>query len=91
MLDFFACFFLHLTLWTDTNVDQNFQRDLGAIGQYEFQGTSVWTNPLVPCFQALKVRQKFPPRLALVHGWLFPIFLKTEDNIIYVASGMTIR
>ena len=29
---------------------RNFQRDLGAIGPYEFQGKSVWTNPLVPCF-----------------------------------------
>ena len=32
------------TLWTDTGVDQNFQRDLGAIGPYEFQGEIVWTN-----------------------------------------------
>ena len=40
------------TQWTHTGVDQNFQRDFGAIGLYEFQGTSVWTNPLVPCFQA---------------------------------------
>ena len=26
----------HLTLWTDTGVDQNFQRDLGTIRPYEF-------------------------------------------------------
>ena len=32
------------TLWTDTGVDQNFQRDLAAIGPYEFQGKFVWTN-----------------------------------------------
>ena len=32
------------TLWTDTGVDQNFQRDLRAIGPYEFQGKLVWTN-----------------------------------------------
>ena len=31
------------TLWTDTGADQNFQRDLGAIGPYEFQGKFVWT------------------------------------------------
>ena len=30
-------------LWTDTS----FQRDLGAMGPYEFQQKSVWTNPLV--------------------------------------------
>ena len=52
-------------VWTDTGVDQNFQRDLGAIGPNEFQGNS----PPLPCFQrnaygpmAHKVRQKFPPR-----------------------------
>ena len=28
------------TLWTDAGVDQNFQRDLGAIGPYESQGNS---------------------------------------------------
>ena len=38
------------TLWIDAGVDQNFQRDLGAIGPHEFQGTFVWTNPSVPCF-----------------------------------------
>ena len=32
------------TLWTDTGVDQNFQRDLGAIGPYKFQRKFVWTN-----------------------------------------------
>ena len=32
------------TLWTDTSVDQNFQRDLGATGPDEFQGTFVWTH-----------------------------------------------
>ena len=31
-------------LWTDTGVDQNFQRDLGAIGPYEFQRIFVWAN-----------------------------------------------
>ena len=29
------------TLWTDAGVDQNFQRDLGAIGPYE---KFVWTT-----------------------------------------------
>ena len=36
------------SLWTNTGVDQNFQRDLRAIGPYEFQEKSVWTNALVP-------------------------------------------
>ena len=31
-------------LWTDTGVDQNFQRDLGTIGPHEFQGKSIWTT-----------------------------------------------
>ena len=37
-------------LQTDAGVDRNFQRDLGAIGPYEFQGKFVLTNALVPCF-----------------------------------------
>ena len=32
------------TLWTNTGVGQNFQRDLGAIGLHEFQGKFIWTN-----------------------------------------------
>ena len=55
------------TPWTDAGLDQNFQKDLGAIGPYKCQGKFVWTNPLVSSFQgnlcgpmALKVRQKFP-------------------------------
>ena len=58
-------------LWTDTGADQNFQRererDLGAIGPHEFQGTFVWTNPSFAFFSgnsygpmALKVRQSCP-------------------------------
>ena len=43
------------TLWTNTCVDQNFQRDLGAIGPYQFQEKSVWTNPSVPCFPGKSV------------------------------------
>ena len=31
-------------LWTDTGIDQNFQRDLGAIGPYEFLGKFIWTS-----------------------------------------------
>ena len=27
---------------------------------------------------AVKVRQKLPPRLVLVHGWLFPVPLRQE-------------
>ena len=33
-------------LWTDAGVDQNFQRDLRAIGPYEFQGLSY--GPMAP-------------------------------------------
>ena len=29
---------------------------------------------------ALKVRQAFPPRLALVHGWLFPAKRRNNEN-----------
>ena len=72
------------TPWTDTGVDLNFQRDLGAINSEEkFKGKFVWTNGPLPSFQgnsygpmALKVLLKFPPTLALVHGLLFPIFLR---------------
>ena len=32
------------TIWTDNGVDQKLQRELGAIGPYEFQGKSVWIN-----------------------------------------------
>ena len=67
------------TLWTDADIDQNFQRDLGAIGPYEFQGNSHEPMTPLPCRQGnsygpmvLKVRPKFPPRLVLDHGWLFP-------------------
>ena len=28
-------------LWTDTGVDQHFQRDFGAIGPYEFKGIHI--------------------------------------------------
>ena len=38
------------TLWTDAGVDQNFQRDLEAIGPYKFQGNVVWiSGPLALC------------------------------------------
>ena len=36
------------TLWTDAGVDQNFPRDLGAIGPYGFQTKFVWTNGPFP-------------------------------------------
>ena len=42
-------------LWTDSGLDPNFQGDSGAIGPYEYQGKSVWTDPLVPCFQRKSV------------------------------------
>ena len=51
---------------------------MGAVGPYELQGKS---GLIARCLvfrgnlygpMAPKVRQEFPPRLALVHGWLFP-------------------
>ena len=67
------------TLWTYAGADQNFQRDLGIIGPYEFQGKFVWTNLLVPRFQGKSVwtngpesSQKSSPRLAVVHGLALP-------------------
>ena len=42
-------------LWTDAGIDQNFQRDLGAFGPYEFHWKSIWANPLVPSFSG-KIR-----------------------------------
>ena len=45
-----------------------------------FMGNSYGPMVPLPCFQrnsnapmALKIRQKVPPRLALAHGWLFPV------------------
>ena len=47
-----------------------------------FRGNSYGPMAPSPCFQghsygpmALKVREKFPPRLALFHGWVFPEIL----------------
>ena len=60
------------SLWTDASIDQNFETDLGAIGPY---------GPIPWCLvfrgdlygpMALKVCRTFPPKLVLVHGWLFP-------------------
>ena len=46
------------TLWTDTGVDQNLPRDLGAISPYEFQGKFVWTNgPFHFLFREIRVDQ----------------------------------
>ena len=68
--------------------NQNFQRDLGAIGPYEFQGKLAWTNPLVPCCLQIKSvwtngpesLSKVFPRLALVHGWVFPAVQEPNWN-----------
>ena len=53
-------------LWTDAGVpgvDQNCQRDLGAIGPYEFQGKLVWTHgPICYVFREIRMdkwRKKF--------------------------------
>ena len=48
------------TLWTNTGVGQNFQRDLGAIGPYEFQGKVTWTNPIGALFKGKSVRTNGP-------------------------------
>ena len=56
------------SLWTDAGVDQNFQRDLGAIGPCDFQKKNSY-GPIPWCLvfrenlygpMALKVHQKFP-------------------------------
>ena len=74
------------TLWTDAGVDQKFQSDLGAVGPCEFQRKSVWTTRFVPCFQGKSVWtngpeswEKFPPRLALVHGCPLPEFVRAAQ------------
>ena len=46
-----------------------------------FQGNSY--GPMV-----LKVRPKFPPRLALVHGWLFPIFRTCGTLVACFAAAL---
>ena len=69
------------TRWTDTCVDQNFQRNLGVIGPYEFQGKFAWTNGSFALFSgtfawtngAESLSNVFPLRTALVHGCLFPV------------------
>ena len=60
---------------------------LGTIGPYVLHGKFVWTNTPLPCFQgnsygpmALKVGEKFPLRLVLVHGWLFPVQWHAIDD-----------
>ena len=40
--------------------------------------TFSWGNSYGP--MVLKVLQKFPPTLALVHGWLFPALEDSERN-----------
>ena len=60
------------TLWTDAGADQNLQRErerereLGAIGPYEFQGNFVWTNPQLPCFQGKSVWTNGPESMSKV-------------------------
>ena len=71
------------TLWTNTSLDsrlklsENFQdhwsiRILGEIHMDQsLVHTFSWGNSYGP--MVLKVLWKFPPTLALVHGWLFPV------------------
>ena len=40
--------------------------------------TFSWGNSYGPI--VLKVLQKFPPTLALVHGWLFPAFVRIHSG-----------
>ena len=64
---------------TDTGVDQNSQRDLGAIDPYEFQSLGALISGNI-CMDkwTQKVRHKYPPKLILVHGWLFPEQCKNQ-------------
>ena len=41
----------------DCMVNQNFQRDLGAIGPYEFQGNSYGPMAPLPCFREIRLDQ----------------------------------
>ena len=64
-----ACTHAHVeksSLWTDTSVGQNFQKDLGAIGPYECQENFVWTNPLVSCYHGKSVWTDGPESLSKV-------------------------
>ena len=54
------------TLWTNTGVHPNFQRDFEPIGPYEILGKSVWTTPLVSCFQGKSVCTNGPERSSKV-------------------------
>ena len=64
------------TLWTDAGVDQNVKRDLGAIGPF-LRGDIRMDQSLCALFSgkslygsiAPKVRQEFPLRLAMFHGY----------------------
>ena len=46
--------------------DHNLQRDLGAIGPYEFQVKPVWSNLLAPCLQRKSVWTNGPERSSQV-------------------------
>ena len=67
------------TLWTDAGVDQNFREIWEPLVHTSFRGNQYGPIPWCLAFRgnlygpmALKGCQTFPPRLALVHGWLFP-------------------
>ena len=69
------------TLWTDARVDQELSERFGSNWSIWISGENRMDQwPLRLLFRgnsygpmALKVHQKFPLRLALVHGWLFPV------------------
>ena len=55
---FALCYFREKhSLSPDAGVDQNFQKKLGAIGPYEFQGSSYGPMALLPCFQGICMDQ----------------------------------
>ena len=73
---------------TDAGVDQNFQRGFGEpLENMNFRKNPCGPTPWCLVFRenlygpmALKVRQKFPPRL--VHEWLFPSVSKKKSKHI---------
>ena len=83
MWSFLTFFSGKSTLWADTSVDQNLQRDLEAIGPYEFQGHSYGPMaPICPNLREVRMDQwplKFVKSFSWgwywSHGWLFLISL----------------
>ena len=74
-------------LWTDSGVDQNFQRDVGAVGRVKI----VWTKHWVPCLQGKYVwsitngPESSPPEVSVEAGigpWTaLPSLLREASSI----------